>query len=86
MEAQVLHFFQWLWGSWSDPIWSVFAPFWPLVWTLVKIVAIVAPLLGAVAYLTLARAQGDRLHAGAHRPQPRRSAAACCSRSPTASS
>jgi NADH-quinone oxidoreductase subunit H len=54
MEAQVLHFFQWLWGSWWDPVWSVFAPFWPLVWGLAKIVAIVAPLMGAVAYLTLA--------------------------------
>ena len=54
MEAQVLHFFQWMWGSWWDPIWGVFAPFWPLVWNLAKIVAIVAPLMGAVAYLTLA--------------------------------
>lgn len=27
---------------------------WPTVWTIIKIVAIVAPLLGAVAYLTLA--------------------------------
>lgn len=54
MEAQVLHFFQWIWGSWWDPVWGVFAPFWPLVWNLVKIVAIVAPLMGAVAYLTLA--------------------------------
>jgi NADH-quinone oxidoreductase subunit H len=54
MEAQVLHFFQWLWGSWWNPVWSVFAPFWPLVWNLAKIVAIVAPLMGAVAYLTLA--------------------------------
>ncbi|WP_353154425.1 NADH-quinone oxidoreductase subunit NuoH [Herminiimonas fonticola] len=27
--------------------------YWPLVWTLVKIVAVVAPLMGAVAYLTL---------------------------------
>ena len=26
---------------------------WPVVWTLVKIVALVAPLMGAVAYLTL---------------------------------
>jgi NADH-quinone oxidoreductase subunit H len=54
MEGLVLHFFQWLWGSWWDPVWSVFAPFWPLVWNLAKIVAIVAPLMGAVAYLTLA--------------------------------
>src|SRR3990167_4424304 len=54
MEAQVLHFFQWMWGSWWDPIWGVFAPFWPLVWNLAKIVAIVAPLMLGVAYLTLA--------------------------------
>ena len=26
---------------------------WPVVWTLVKIIALVAPLMGAVAYLTL---------------------------------
>ncbi len=31
-----------------------FGPLWPLVWTLLKIVVIVLPLLGAVAYLTLA--------------------------------
>ncbi len=29
-------------------------PAWPLVWTLIKIVAIVLPVMGAVAYLTLA--------------------------------
>jgi NADH-quinone oxidoreductase subunit H len=54
MEALVLHFFQWIWGPLWDPVWSVFAPFWPLVWNMAKIVAIVAPLMGAVAYLTLA--------------------------------
>jgi NADH-quinone oxidoreductase subunit H len=32
---------------------SWFGPAWPAVWTLVKIVAIVAPLMAAVAYLTL---------------------------------
>jgi NADH-quinone oxidoreductase subunit H len=37
-----------------DAIQQMFGPFWPLVWSLVKIVAIVAPLMGAVAYLTLA--------------------------------
>jgi NADH-quinone oxidoreductase subunit H len=31
-----------------------FGPAWPLVWSLAKIVAIVLPLMGAVAYLTLA--------------------------------
>jgi NADH-quinone oxidoreductase subunit H len=29
-------------------------PAWPLIWTLIKIVAIVLPVMGAVAYLTLA--------------------------------
>lgn len=33
---------------------SLFGPLWPLVWALVRIVVIVLPLLGAVAYLTLA--------------------------------
>jgi NADH-quinone oxidoreductase subunit H len=33
---------------------NLFGPTWPVVWTLAKIVAIVAPLMGAVAYLTLA--------------------------------
>jgi len=54
MEANVLHFFQSLWGPLWEPIWGILAPFWPLIWTLAKIIAIVAPLMGAVAYLTLA--------------------------------
>ena len=37
---------------------NLFGSYWPGVeltgWTLIKIVAIVAPLMGAVAYLTLA--------------------------------
>ena len=33
---------------------ALFGSSWPLVWTMAKIVAIVAPLMGAVAYLTLA--------------------------------
>ena len=32
----------------------ILGPAWPAVWTLIKIVAIVVPLLLAVAYLTLA--------------------------------
>jgi NADH-quinone oxidoreductase subunit H len=32
---------------------SLLGYYWPLVWTIVKIVAVVAPLMGAVAYLTL---------------------------------
>ncbi|HEX2603417.1 MAG TPA: NADH-quinone oxidoreductase subunit NuoH [Oxalicibacterium sp.] len=32
---------------------DVFGFYWPLVWNLVKIICVVAPLMGAVAYLTL---------------------------------
>ena len=32
---------------------AIFSSFWPLVWTLIKIVIIVLPMFGAVAYLTL---------------------------------
>jgi len=56
MEAQILHFFQWFWnlfGLW-DLVWGYVKPVWPLLWTVVKIFAIILPLLGAVAYLTLA--------------------------------
>ncbi|MGZ8252028.1 MAG: NADH-quinone oxidoreductase subunit NuoH [Methylophilaceae bacterium] len=37
-----------------DTLQNLFGPAWPVVWTLAKIVAIVLPLMGAVAYLTLA--------------------------------
>ncbi|MBN8440546.1 MAG: NADH-quinone oxidoreductase subunit NuoH [Thauera sp.] len=37
-----------------QPVVDLFGPAWPAVWTLIKIVAVVAPLMGAVAYLTLA--------------------------------
>ena len=56
MEAQLLHFFAWFWnlfGLW-DTVWAIGGPFWPLVWVLIKIVAILLPLLGVVAYYTLA--------------------------------
>ncbi len=33
---------------------NLLGPAWPVIWTLLKIVAIVLPLMGAVAYLTLA--------------------------------
>jgi NADH-quinone oxidoreductase subunit H len=33
---------------------NLFGPTWPFVWTLAKIVAIVLPIMGCVAYLTLA--------------------------------
>jgi NADH-quinone oxidoreductase subunit H len=32
---------------------STLGPFWPVVWNLIKIIVLVAPLMGAVAYLTL---------------------------------
>ena len=56
MEALILHFFQWFWnlfGLW-DLVWGYVKPVWPLLWTVVKIFAIILPLLGGVAYLTLA--------------------------------
>ncbi|ENO90076.1 NADH-quinone oxidoreductase subunit NuoH [Thauera linaloolentis] len=37
-----------------QPVAEFFGPAWPAVWTLAKIVAIIAPLMIAVAYLTLA--------------------------------
>ncbi|MEN3111768.1 NADH-quinone oxidoreductase subunit NuoH [Uliginosibacterium paludis] len=37
-----------------QPVADLFGPLWVVVWTLLKIVLIVAPLLGAVAYMTLA--------------------------------
>lgn len=40
--------------SFLQPISELFGDVWPLVWVLVKIVAIIAPLLICVAYLTLA--------------------------------
>jgi NADH-quinone oxidoreductase subunit H len=56
MEAQVLQFFQWFWnqfGLW-DVLWRYIGPVWPVIWTVVKIVAIVAPVMIGVAYFTLA--------------------------------
>ncbi len=38
-------------GLLAAPWWSAVA--WPIVWTLIKIVVVVLPLMGAVAYLTL---------------------------------
>jgi len=37
-----------------EPVANLFGPAWPLVWTLVKIVGIIAPLMLCVAYLTYA--------------------------------
>lgn len=56
MEAQILQFFQWFWnlfGLW-DVLWGYVGPFWPVIWTVMKIVAIIAPIMGGVAYFTLA--------------------------------
>ncbi len=38
-------------GLLAAPWWTTMG--WPVVWTLIKIVAVVLPLMGAVAYLTL---------------------------------
>ncbi len=40
--------------SMLQPVAELFGPAWPAVWTLLKIIAIIAPLMLAVAYLTLA--------------------------------
>ncbi len=37
-----------------QPVAELFGPLWPAVWTLVKIIVIIAPLMLCVAYLTLA--------------------------------
>ena len=38
-------------GLFNDPWWTAIG--WPVLWTLIKIVVVVLPLMGAVAYLTL---------------------------------
>ncbi len=38
-------------GLMAAPWWTAVA--WPVIWTLIKIVTVVLPLMGAVAYLTL---------------------------------
>ena len=38
-------------GLWPAPWWTTLA--WPILWNLVKIVAVLLPLMGCVAYLTL---------------------------------
>jgi NADH-quinone oxidoreductase subunit H len=54
MEALFLHMFQIMWGPLWEPIWSWVKPVWPVIWVLMEIIAVVAPLLLCVAYLTLA--------------------------------
>jgi NADH-quinone oxidoreductase subunit H len=56
MEAQILQFFQWFWnlfGLW-DVMWGYMGPAWPTIWVVLKIVAIIVPLMLGVAYYTLA--------------------------------
>ena len=38
-------------GLWAEAWWAHLL--WPIIWTLLKIVVVVLPLMGAVAYLTL---------------------------------
>jgi len=47
MEAQVLQFVQPLAG----PLWGFVEPIWPLLWTLLKIVSILVPVVLGVAYM-----------------------------------
>ncbi|WP_126447735.1 NADH-quinone oxidoreductase subunit NuoH [Sulfuricystis multivorans] len=47
MEAQFLQFFQSAFGS----AWPTVAPVWPAIWALLKIVAVLVPVVIAVAYL-----------------------------------
>jgi NADH-quinone oxidoreductase subunit H len=54
MEASVLHFFEWLWGAYWPTVWAWCKPVWPLIWVIMKIVAILVPLLLGVAYMTYA--------------------------------
>lgn len=54
MESQILQLLQSslnLFGLW-DAVWGLIAPVWPLIWILIKIVVIVAPIMVGVAYLT----------------------------------
>jgi NADH-quinone oxidoreductase subunit H len=52
VEEKVLHFSAWFWNLFG--LWSFLEPAWPLFWIIIKIVCILLPLLGAVAYMTLA--------------------------------
>ncbi len=56
MEAQALHLIQSLLsqiGLW-DLLQGIIEAAWPVVWTIVKIMVIILPIMGGVAYLTLA--------------------------------
>ena len=66
----------WAWGLLGAVVVAVFgqdfAPYVLYDQDLILILCIVLPLMVCVAYLTLVGAQGDRLDAGAPRPEPRR--------------
>jgi NADH-quinone oxidoreductase subunit H len=51
MEALILQVFQWLWGPLWEPLWSWFQYVWPAVWSVMRIVAILVPLVLGVAYM-----------------------------------
>lgn len=53
MEATILQFFEWLWGPLWPAVWSFVQPAWPAIWSLLKIIALLIPLITAVAYLPL---------------------------------
>jgi len=54
MEQSVLAAFAWFWNlfGWWDALWALVKPVWPLIWIIIKIVAILVPLLLGVAYMT----------------------------------
>jgi len=56
MEQLILSAFAWFWGLFGlwDTLWALVKPVWPLIWTLMRIVVIITPLMLCVAYLTLA--------------------------------
>jgi len=58
---------------------------WPVTWALIKIVAVVLPLMGAVAYLTLWERKASVSPRSAWAPTAS-ARSACCSPSPTRSS
>jgi hypothetical protein len=60
--------------------WSSLA--WPVIWNLIKIVVVVLPLMGAVAYLTLWERKAAWLHADPSWAPIVSVRWACCSRLP----